>query len=168
MNVFTEEIMNPLFSFLESTEGVVQIEIYHPEKDVFSHLLQTLHWAFRETYDTDLILAAMLHDIGKAVESHGHEQIAVKLLYDYCSVKTLWLIENHMRVWALILGEMQKLSKIKELILHPWLSELVHLARFDKLGRDPNKKIVYNKDSIVNKLNYCAEKYFEKIQFNKE
>lgn len=152
--------MKQLFNILESCQGVQQMAIHHPEGDVFVHSLQALRWAFRETIDIDLILAAMLHDVGKVENSKGHEKISVKMLEDYCSPKTLWLIENHMRVWYLIKGEMKRYAKVQELINHPWLPELVHLARWDKLGRNPNVTPKYDQQNIVDLLNKCVEKRF--------
>jgi len=163
MKVFTPEIMEPYFQALENCRGVEQMEIHHPEGNVFNHSLQVLTHAFRETDDTDLILAAMLHDVGKVVESKGHEQIAIELLDEYLSAKTKWLIEQHMRIWYLIKGEMKKLSKVRELIEHPFLQDLILLARWDKMGRNPNKKMKYDKEDIINRLNKCVEKRFENL-----
>lgn len=160
MDIFSEEVMQPMFSFLENTKNVPQRKVYHPEKDVFEHSLQTMYAAFQETNDTDLILAAMLHDIGKAVDSHKHPEVAVNLLTDYCSIKTLWLIGQHMKFWDLVTGNMQNLAEVKALLGHPWFLELTALARFDMSGRKPNKKIDYDKNKIVKKLNLAAERHF--------
>lgn len=160
MVVFDSKIMEPLFWVLEETKDVVQMEIHHPEGDVFTHSLQVLQIAFRETIDTDLILAAMLHDVGKVGNSRGHEKIAVELLDCHCSAKTLWLIEHHMRIWYLLLGEMRKRSKVEFLINHPWLPDLIMLARWDKIGRNPRRKITYDKEKIIDRLNLCVEKHF--------
>lgn len=158
--IFTTKFMKPLFTTLEQCQGVKQAKEHHPEGDVFVHSLQVLKWAFKESDDTDLILAAMMHDIGKMENSNGHEKIAVEMLQPYLSPKSLWLIEQHMRVWYLILGEMRKSSKVKELAEHPWLPELVLLARWDKLGRNPNHRVKYNKDLIIEKLNKRVQKHF--------
>ena len=158
--IFTNEIMDPLFSTLEQCRGVKQMERHHPEGDVLNHSLQVLYHAFRETIDTDLILAAMLHDVGKMENSLGHEKIAVGLLRPYISPKTSWLIEHHMRIWYYLLGDMKKLSKAQELAGHPWLPELIQLARFDKMGRNPNRKIGFNKDEIMERLNICVDRRF--------
>ena len=162
--IFTNEFMEPLFMTLEQCRGVKQMEVHHPEGDVFNHSLQVLYCAFRETIDTDLILAAMLHDVGKMENSLGHEKISIGLLKPYVSLKTLWLIEHHMRIWYYILGDMRKLSKVKEMAGHPWLPELVQLARFDKMGRNPNRTIKYNKSNIMERLNMCIEKRFTENQ----
>ncbi len=153
LNFFTFKNTDYIFNLLEECQGVSQVETHHPEKDVFNHCLQTANWAFRETKDTDLILAALLHDVGKKVNSYGHEKIGANLLNGYVSDKTLFLIENHMKIWSYLNGEMQKLSKCIFLASHPWLSELIQLARWDKKGRDGNKKLIYNKEMIIKRLN---------------
>jgi hypothetical protein len=164
MVVFDAKIMEPLFWILEETRGVIQMESYHPEGDVFTHSLQVLQVAFRETIDTDLILAAMLHDVGKIGNSMGHEKIGTELLDCHCSAKTLWLIEHHMRIWHLILGQMRKKSKIEYLNGHPWLPELILLASWDKMGRNPNREVAYNQEKIIARLNWCVEKRFAENQ----
>uniref|UniRef100_A0A6M3ITL5 Putative HD domain-containing protein n=1 Tax=viral metagenome TaxID=1070528 RepID=A0A6M3ITL5_9ZZZZ len=158
--IFDDKFMNPLFDLLESTRGVEQDIKRHPEIYVFEHSLQVLKQAFRESVDTDLILAAMLHDIGKKENSKGHEKVAVEWLNGLVSVKTLWLIEHHMRIWSLILGKMKKLGKVLELSGHPWIPELLLLARWDKSGRDPNMKVNYDRGEIMGRLNMCVEKRF--------
>ncbi len=157
MNIFTAENTKEIFFFLERCKGVIQMEKYHPEGDVFVHTLQVLNWAFRETKDIDLILAAMLHDVGKFENSRGHEKIAVEWLQDYASVKTLWLVEHHMRVWYYLEGTMRKQSKCKYLMGHPWVVELFQLARWDNIGRNPKKNIKYNKEKIIEKLNKAVK-----------
>ncbi len=151
--IFDEEYMEPLFTFLERCKGVKQMEKWHPEGDAYNHMLQVLHHAFRETNDTDLIIAAMLHDIGKFEMTKGHEERAVEWLKPYCSVKTLWLIEQHMRFWYYIEGKMRKMGKCKDFVGHPWFIELCQLARWDKLGRNPSFYPKYDRDEIINKLN---------------
>ena len=51
--VFNETVMEPFFWVLEQNEGVMQHPLYHPEGDVFTHSLQALYIAFRETNDTE-------------------------------------------------------------------------------------------------------------------
>ncbi len=160
MEIFNEELMNPLFSIFEKTKGVEQGDINHPEGDVFTHSLQVVKWAFRESNDTDLILAALLHDVGKAINVKGHDRIGADVLEPFVSTKTRWLVEQHMRIWPLILGDMQKLSKVLELANHPWLPELVMLARWDKKGRNPRAKTSYDRTAITDRLNKCVINHF--------
>lgn len=158
--IFTDEFMDPLFSALEKCKGLIQNEEYHPERDVLEHSLQSFHVACRESYDIDLILAALLHDVGKAVKPYGHEDYSVDILSPHLTPKALWLIQHHMRVWTYLDGSMRKLSKVRDLSGHPWFPELCQLARFDKAGRNPNKKTVYDRQDITDRLNKCVDGRF--------
>ena len=74
--------MYDLFDALESCRNVAQMEKHHPEGDVFTHSVQALEIAMRESDDLDLIFAAMLHDVGKKIDTKGHEQYALEMLKD--------------------------------------------------------------------------------------
>ncbi len=161
--LFTEEFMEPYFRALEKCRGVPQMDKYHPEGDVFGHSLQVLRWAFRESIDTDLILAAMLHDVGKAIDTRGHEEKAIEMLGDHLSAKTKWLIEQHMRIWDMVLGDMRRQGKVKYLIEHLFLPDLVLLARWDKMGRDPRRIVHYDRGEIIERLNRCMEKRYKEV-----
>jgi len=147
----------PLFWILEELKGIEQKKIFHPEKDVFTHSLQVLNWAFRESNDIDLILAAMLHDVGKVGGSIGHAKRGVTLISCYCSEKTLWLIEHHLRFWDLITGEMKRRDKVWYLFHHKWFVELSMLARWDKAGRNPNVIPSYDKEKIMDRINNLTQ-----------
>lgn len=161
MALFTEKNMEPLFAILKKCEGVKQREEFHPEKDLLEHSLQCFYQACKYTNDVDLILAALFHDVGKIKDSKGHEQYGVEMLEDYLSVKSLWLIENHMRIWYFLLGGMKKYSKVKIMMDHPFLPELAALARFDKTSRIAGKSTVFDKCAIIDMLNKKVDKRFE-------
>lgn len=159
--LFTKIELKPVFDLLCKCEHIEQRIEYHPEIYVLDHLLQCFNHACRETKDLDLVLAALLHDVGKIEDSHGHEDYSVSMLSPYLSIKSLWLIENHIKVRHFIDGKTRKLSKINLLVKHPWFSELVHLARIDKLGRKPNVKVIYDEDKIISKLNYVIKSRYD-------
>ena len=151
--IYVETDLHHLFLMVEQCSGVQQDPKHHPEGDVFIHSIQCVEWAFRETTDIDLIFAALLHDVGKAKNTLGHDKIAVEMLYGLVSEKTLFLIEHHLRIWYLLTGEMRRRQKVLDLIGHPFLPELIHLARIDKLGRNPNKQIKYSRAGILDRIN---------------
>jgi hypothetical protein len=163
-SVLPTEVIEPLFKYLEDLEGVAQKEEHHPEKDAFQHSLQVLYHAFRESSDIEVILAAMLHDIGKKENTLGHEEIACEWLEGKVSVKTLWLIKNHIRIRWLLDGKMKKRQKVLALVNHPWLPDLILLVRWDTMGRNPNKLVKYNKKDIMKKLEKVAKDHFPKLQ----
>lgn len=142
----------PLFRLLEGCRGIKQHPVWHPEGDVFSHQLQVLQHAFRESEDIDLIVAAMLHDVGKQIEKLGHEKYSVQMLEGHVSGKTLWLVGNHMRYWGYATGEMKKLSKVKEMASHKWLPDLIQVCRWDRMGRIAGATPEYHRASIIEKL----------------
>jgi predicted HD phosphohydrolase len=54
-----------------------------------------------------------------------------------------------MRIWYFLTGEMKKLKKVKDFYTHGWFKDVVLLARWDKLARNPNKKIKYNREKLM-------------------
>lgn len=102
--------------------------------------MQVLHVAMRESDERAMWLAALLHDVGKQVDSHGHEKHALDILGGrgvVVSSKVEWLIVNHMRFWTYQLGEMKRQAKIASLVHHQWFPDLSMLCRWDKMGRTP-------------------------------
>ena len=161
LEYFTEERMKPIFKSLFNCAGVKQMVEYHPEGDVLKHTYQVFKWAIRESMDLDLILAALLHDVGKAVDNHNHVHESVKLIEKFSSAKTVWLVKNHMKIWNYISGEMQGLKKCITLANHPWLPQLIQLARWDKKGRNPRSNTYFSNEEIMRILNGKAKAHFE-------
>ncbi len=173
--LFTVDEYKEIFRILDLTKGIYQDPAHHEEGEVYTHSLQTFIKANKESIDIDLLLAALLHDVGKANGSHDHEKHSVELLKDCASIKTLWLIENHMRIWYYLLGTMKRWKKCIELTNHPWFRELCQLGRFDKLGRvkgwvpkiGPEEIVeILKKTSIQNWLGW--EEWIGKIEKEKE
>jgi hypothetical protein len=81
---------------LEPLEAFKQNPKTHPEGDALFHSLQVFEIA-REArpYDEEFLLAALLHDIGKAIEISDHITAGVEALRGAVTERTLWLIEHH-------------------------------------------------------------------------
>ena len=90
---------------LEPLEGVKQSPKYHPEGDALYHSLQVFELA-REVwpYDEEFLLAALLHDVGKAIDPSDHVAAALQALEGSITERTEWLIAHHMEVQALRAG----------------------------------------------------------------
>ena len=141
-------------NLMESTAGTLQNEENHPEKDVFIHSLQVMRLAFKESNDIDLILAAMLHDVGKPFDTLGHDNIAADNLEGFMcfSDKTIWLVRHHLRIIWMLNGRMKKQKKVQYLINHPWFTDLCMLSRWDRMGRKPNYTVKYVREKVLERL----------------
>lgn len=89
---------------LEPLEHVMQSPQTHPEGDVLYHSLQVFELA-RQTlsYDEEFLLAALLHDVGKAIDRRDHVTAGLEAIDGLISPRTAWLIEHH--VEALSFGD---------------------------------------------------------------
>jgi hypothetical protein len=81
---------------LEPLEAIKQNPKHHPEGDALYHSLQVFELA-REArpYDEEFLLAALLHDVGKAVDPHDHATAAAFALRGTLTERTAWLIAHH-------------------------------------------------------------------------
>ena len=59
------------------------------------HSLQTATRAYKNGEDEEMIVAALLHDIGDELAPMNHSQYAASVLRPYVSEKTHWIIEHH-------------------------------------------------------------------------
>lgn len=82
------------------------------------------------------------------------------MLKDIASIKTIWLVKNHLRVKSYIHGQMRRLQKSLDLPAHPWFVDLIQLARWDWMGRDGEWIVVYDRKGIIRDLNKIAEGHF--------
>lgn len=136
-----------LASYLEEfseSDGLLQDPYYHPEGDVWNHILNCVNIAEREKYNFTLILASLFHDVGKPVVFDGknyfhHEiegaKIVTKFFYKYpilkfVAKKVRKLVLDHMKFHH-PLSEKTILRLVRE---HPYLDELILLTEIDIKG----------------------------------
>lgn len=116
-------------------ENVQQSRKYHPEGDALYHSLQVFDLARDELpYDEEFQLAALLHDVGKAIDPGDHVGAALESLDGVITPRTAWLIEHHMEAQRLLDGELGVRAK-RRLRGNESYEELLLLARCDRDGR---------------------------------
>jgi predicted HD phosphohydrolase len=59
------------------------------------HGLQTATRALRDGADEEVVVAALLHDIGDALASNNHGEFAASILRPYVSAETYWIVKHH-------------------------------------------------------------------------
>jgi hypothetical protein len=97
-----EDRFSVYYRLLVPLETVKQNPQRHPEGDALYHSLQVFELA-REAlpYDEEFQLAALLHDVGKAIDPRDHVAAALEALAGHITERTAWLIEHHGEAKAL-------------------------------------------------------------------
>ena len=116
-------------------EHVMQSPEDHPEGDVLYHSLQVFELARRKLpYDEEFLLAALLHDVGKAIDRRDHIAAGLEAVADAVSPRTAWLIEHHVAAQLLRDGSLGVRSR-RRLEAAENFDELMLLADCDRQGR---------------------------------
>jgi HD domain len=146
---------------LQPLESIKQNPRYHPEGDVLYHSLQVFeHARVARPYDEEFLLAALLHDVGKAVEPNDHAAAGVEILRDTVTARTLWLIEHHMD----LLGHREKAVSPrtwKGLVGSEYLDDLKLLRDIDDAGRTPGAPVSTVDEALAYVKGLEDESYLE-------
>jgi predicted HD phosphohydrolase len=59
------------------------------------HSLQAASRAMRENAEEEMVVAALLHDIGDEIAPLNHSELAASVLKPFVSEKTRWIVEKH-------------------------------------------------------------------------
>jgi hypothetical protein len=106
-----------------------------PEGDLLYHSLQVFALAKEELpYDEEFLLAALLHDVGHAIDPREHVAAGLEALEGSITPRTAWLIEHHDDALALENGSLGARS-LHRLQASESFDELRLLARCDREGR---------------------------------
>jgi hypothetical protein len=124
-------------SLLLPLENVKQNPQWHPEGDALFHTLQVFDIARNELpYDEEFLLAALLHDVGKAIDPHDHVAAGLEAVAGFITERTGWLIAHHMEAQQVLDGTLGARAK-RRLMESESYEELMTLARCDRAGRQP-------------------------------
>ena len=104
------------------------------------HSLQSATRAHRAGESEELVVAALLHDIGDLLAPHSHSEMAASILRPYVSKKTYWIIKHHglfqMYYYAHHLGGDRNARE--RFLDHPWYEDAVRFCEeYDQNCFDP-------------------------------
>lgn len=128
----------------------------HPEADVLYHSLQVFRLACDALpYDEEFLAAALLHDVGVAIDPLYPVEAGLEALDESISERTAWLIENLPQGHAYLDGSIGIRAR-RRLQNSESGDELVLLAKCDAAGRVPGA-VVPDLDEALTYLHDLAE-----------
>ena len=126
---------------LKPLENVKQNPQWHPEGDALYHSLQVFELARnRMGYDEEFLLAALLHDVGKAIDPHDHVAAGLEALEGTITPRTQFLIEHHMDAHAIADDRLGHRAK-RRLEDSPDYEDLIVLSELDRAGRQTGVQV---------------------------
>ncbi len=147
------------FSLLLPLENVKQDPRYHPEGDALYHSLQVFDLACDQLpYDEEFLTAALLHDIGKAIDPRDHVAAGLEALEGFITDRTYWLIEQHMETHKLRDRTIGARAR-RRLESHESYAELVLLGECDIAGRQQGVETT-DLESALDYLRELADQNF--------
>ena len=134
-------------------ESVREDPRYHPEGDALYHSLQVFDLARDHApYDEELLAAALLHDVGKAIDASDHVVAGLEALGESITPRTRWLIENHMLAHKIRDGSLGARAT-KRLREHECFDDLMVLNECDRQGR----RVGVQTSTVDESLDYLRE-----------
>ena len=128
-----ERILKFMSTLTETLEG------YQVSR--LEHSLQSATRAYKNNESEEMVVAALLHDIGDELAPMNHSEYAAAILKPYVSEKTHWIVEKHgefqMFYYAHHLGgDKNKREKYKS---HKYYQDTINFCEnYDQNSFDPN------------------------------
>ena len=142
---FAKKTADRILKFLSSlTETLEGYQVSRLE-----HSLQSATRALHAGESEEMIVAALLHDIGDELAPMNHSEYAASILKPYVSEKTHWIVEKHGEFQAYYYahhlgGNRNKRDKYKG---HKYFDACVNFCeKYDQCSFDPNYKSMSLKD----------------------
>ena len=134
---FAKKTADRILKFLSSlTETLEGYQVSRLE-----HSLQSATRALHAGESEEMIVAALLHDIGDELAPMNHSEYAASILKPYVSEKTHWIVEKHGEFQAYYYahhlgGNRNKRDKFKR---HKYFDACVNFCeKYDQCSFDPN------------------------------
>lgn len=106
----------------------------------YQHSLQSATRAYRDEADEELIVAALLHDIGDNISPYNHCELAAAMLRPYVSERVYWIVKYHGVFQGYYYnhhlgGDRHARERFKD---HPWYEDCVYFCHnYDQNSFDP-------------------------------
>ena len=108
--------------------------------DRLEHSLQSATRACRDGADEEMVVAALLHDIGDLLAPHNHSEMAAAVLRPYVSERTYWVVRQHglFQTYYYAHHTGGDRNARDRYIDHPWYQDAVDFChRWDQSSFDP-------------------------------
>ncbi len=105
------------------------------------HSLQAATRALRDHVDEELVVAALLHDIGDELAPYNHAEVAAAILRPYVRAEVTWIVQQHglFQTYYYVHhfgGDRNRRDRLRD---HPYYQACVHFcAAWDQCSFDPD------------------------------
>jgi predicted HD phosphohydrolase len=105
------------------------------------HSLQAATRALRDEADEEMVVAALLHDVGDELAPYNHAEVAAAILRPYVRAEVSWIVSHHGLFQNYYYvhyfgGDRNARERLRE---HPWYEACVHFcAAWDQSSFDPD------------------------------
>ena len=112
------------------------------------HSLQAATRALRDSADEELVVAALIHDIGDELAPYNHAELAASILRPYVRPEVTWIVDHHGLFQNYYYvhhfgGDRNARERLRE---HPWYDACVNFcAAWDQSSFDPD----YRSESLA-------------------
>ena len=109
--------------------------------DRLQHSLQSATRAEASGADIELIVAALIHDLGDDLAPHNHSQLAAAIIRPYVRAEVTWIIEHHGVFQMYYYGDAAGLNKDERERYrgHDWFDSCERFCRdWDQMAFDPD------------------------------
>ena len=109
--------------------------------DRLQHSLQSATRAEADGADIELIVAALIHDLGDDLAPHNHSQLAAAIIRPYVREEVTWIIEHHGVFQMFYYGDAAGLNKDERERYrgHEWFDSCERFCRdWDQMAFDPD------------------------------
>ena len=127
-------------ALLESMKGMqphgVPINIYR-------HLLQAATLSLRDGASEEMVVVALLHDIGAAFGADNHARVSAEILRPFVSDESFWILEHHALFQEAFYAERLGLPhrRHEQFKSHPFYASTMHFVDcWDQAAFDPDFK----------------------------